>query len=566
MLNTMLEKIDFLSKYFNISKILYKRSKKNGIKICCDYKINIIPVLDYYILQNINSVFFFDKIFVIQRFDDLIYCKYHKFLGNNFNCPLGTNINVPHDIFRIFENLPNKWSLEDRWNWLEKKKKLDWGDIEVSFNNLKVLYRGLGKTDEDAAAIRSNTVISKKLGIFYYEVKIINSGRDGFIGIGLCSKDVDLDRLPGWEIDSIGYHGDDGHVFKDSGIGLPYGPRYSSGDIIGVCWNLLKKSIFFTKNGHAMQNAFLRFCPIKNKFMMPVVGLRTPGEIIEANFCASRFEFDLNLYIKNEIYTLLNKVIKLGKFSNIINSYNKHSQLKVQMENKNKLLIQSLFQLRNNWFLVIGITDHRLYNFSEKIQQILYLILYFEKKEALSSTKITKYYINNEILTEKIETDFFLLISYTLRNTFNSKGKILNKFKTNQLISDVTILLDINSYIQQCLCEFMSFDKFFIFYTSKSIILKKAIFQSDNICRIFSTMLKKSHKNFWKSISNKILQKILSFLQKGISNPEIFIIDEFLLNLSKIIFYLKYNLYIYSLINLYDFQYDSAIFKISLWI
>uniref|UniRef100_A0A7S0N9U1 B30.2/SPRY domain-containing protein n=1 Tax=Cryptomonas curvata TaxID=233186 RepID=A0A7S0N9U1_9CRYP len=154
-------------------------------------------------------------------------------------------IEIPFNIFKSSCIFPNIWSLEDRWNWLEKKKRNDWGDLEISMDNLKVLYRGVGKTDEDAAAIRSNNQIPRTLGVFYFEIKIINAGRNGFIGIGICSKNIDLDRLPGWEMNSLGYHGDDGNIFKDSGIGIPYGPKFTTGDVIGVCWNLVKKSYFF---------------------------------------------------------------------------------------------------------------------------------------------------------------------------------------------------------------------------------------------------------------------------------------------------------------------------------
>jgi hypothetical protein len=33
--------------------------------------------------------------------------------------------------------------------------------------------------------------------VYYYEIEIVNRGRDGFIGIGFATHDVKLDRLPG---------------------------------------------------------------------------------------------------------------------------------------------------------------------------------------------------------------------------------------------------------------------------------------------------------------------------------------------------------------------------------
>lgn len=48
-------------------------------------------------------------------------------------------------------------------------------------------------------------------------------------GIGFCARDVDLQRLPGWEPHSYGYHGDDGFIFPGVGRGHPYGPTFTKG-------------------------------------------------------------------------------------------------------------------------------------------------------------------------------------------------------------------------------------------------------------------------------------------------------------------------------------------------
>lgn len=59
---------------------------------------------------------------------------------------------------------------------------------------------------------------------------------------------VDSDRLPGWEKESLGYHGDDGHVFFDSGAGISYGAIFLAGDIIGLCLKLINQRVVFVKN------------------------------------------------------------------------------------------------------------------------------------------------------------------------------------------------------------------------------------------------------------------------------------------------------------------------------
>lgn len=48
-------------------------------------------------------------------------------------------------------------------------------------------------------------------------------------GIGFSAQDVSLNRLPGWEPHSYGYHGDDGMAFESCGTGKPYGPVFATG-------------------------------------------------------------------------------------------------------------------------------------------------------------------------------------------------------------------------------------------------------------------------------------------------------------------------------------------------
>lgn len=70
------------------------------------------------------------------------------------------------------------------------------------------------------------------------------------IGIGFSSKNVSLSRAPGWEPESWGYHGDDGHVFAAQNVGKSYGPKFGPGDTIGCLVNFRLGHALFTKNGH----------------------------------------------------------------------------------------------------------------------------------------------------------------------------------------------------------------------------------------------------------------------------------------------------------------------------
>ncbi|XP_073953128.1 ran-binding protein M isoform X4 [Choristoneura fumiferana] len=208
--------------------------------------------------------------------------------------------------------LPRSWSAKDKFSY-----------IGLSQNNLRVHYKGgmqgpgrrphlpylhlrfwmyrHGKTHKDAASVRATHPIPAACGLYYFEVRIVSKGRDGYMGIGLSAHGVNMNRLPGWDKNSYGYHGDDGHSFCSSGTGQPYGPTFTTGDVIGCGVNLVDNTCFYTKNGHHLGIAF-RGLPVSSKKkkerllvpnLYPTVGLQTPGEVVDANFGQQPFVFDI---------------------------------------------------------------------------------------------------------------------------------------------------------------------------------------------------------------------------------------------------------------------------------
>ncbi|KAF8953208.1 Ran-binding protein 9 [Entomortierella lignicola] len=133
-------------------------------------------------------------------------------------------------------------------------------------------------------------------GVYYFEVLIKSKGKQGYIGIGVCNATVDLNRLPGWEPQSWGYHGDDGNSFEGCGNGRPFGPVFTTGDVIGCGVNFRDMTLFFTKNGVHLGVAFRNL----KGTLYPTVGMRTVGEVVEANFGQREFVFNIENYVRNE--------------------------------------------------------------------------------------------------------------------------------------------------------------------------------------------------------------------------------------------------------------------------
>jgi hypothetical protein len=115
------------------------------------------------------------------------------------------------------------------------------------------------------------------------------------IGIGFCTEKVSLNKLPGWELESWGYHGDDGNIFCCQGTRKSYGPKFNTDDIIGCGVNFRNNTAFFTRNGHFLGVA----CRDINKSRLyPMVGMKKMGEHIRVNFGQKGFLFDIDHYMK----------------------------------------------------------------------------------------------------------------------------------------------------------------------------------------------------------------------------------------------------------------------------
>ncbi|CAB3408625.1 unnamed protein product [Caenorhabditis bovis] len=168
--------------------------------------------------------------------------------------------------------------------------------LDISNDGLTVTFKNNSKIKEEketSAVVRANFPIPCSIGFYYFEITI-ESGERGCLGIGLSRRDGALNRMPGWDQNCLGYHGDDGHFFSSCGHGTLYGPKFTTGDVIGCGFDTVLRQIFFTKNGEHLGVAANGITHIDD--MYPTVGMKNPGEKIRANFGLHPFKFDFEAH------------------------------------------------------------------------------------------------------------------------------------------------------------------------------------------------------------------------------------------------------------------------------
>jgi Ran-binding protein 9/10 len=177
--------------------------------------------------------------------------------------------------------------LPSRWSDLDKYPGLD-----ITNAGLDVKYSGAAsKADIEAASVRADYPMSPACGIYYFEVTVKSKNKDCAIAVGFSTAQASLERLPGWETHSWGYHGDDGKMFSGDHAGRSYGPTFAADDVVGCGINFHSGQAFFTLNGKDLDVCFRDLKDIKP---FPTVGMKKySGASVTVNFGQQPFLFDI---------------------------------------------------------------------------------------------------------------------------------------------------------------------------------------------------------------------------------------------------------------------------------
>eukprot|EP00252_Welwitschia_mirabilis_P004656 TRINITY_DN14955_c0_g1_i1.p1 TRINITY_DN14955_c0_g1~~TRINITY_DN14955_c0_g1_i1.p1 ORF type:complete len:458 (-),score=92.78 TRINITY_DN14955_c0_g1_i1:28-1401(-) len=179
--------------------------------------------------------------------------------------------------------------------------------LNLSKDKLSVTYIGNALHGNDVGAIQANCPAPVKRLIYYFEIYVRNKGEKGNVSIGFTDERFKNSRQPGWEMNSYGYHGDDGMLYYGPNKSEPFGPKFSTGDTVGAGINYASQEIFFTKNGKVVGTYPKE---VKGQ-LFPTIGLHSLNEKVDVNFGQRAFAFDVELMAREEREKLQSTIEKI---------------------------------------------------------------------------------------------------------------------------------------------------------------------------------------------------------------------------------------------------------------
>lgn len=154
----------------------------------------------------------------------------------------------------IQEKGVSAWAFEPDYDANPSLPILVQSRTEISFLN-----DGFGMSDAEGGgvSVQSNLPLPKLNEVYYFEAKMYDLPEGSEVAVGLATKPYPSFRLPGWNRLSLGYFSGDGFKCHNYPFtSTSYGPPLKEGDVLGVGYRPRTGTVFFTRNGKKLEDAY----------------------------------------------------------------------------------------------------------------------------------------------------------------------------------------------------------------------------------------------------------------------------------------------------------------------
>ncbi|KAG9017912.1 Rsp5p-dependent ubiquitination, sorting of cargo proteins at the multivesicular body [Tulasnella sp. JGI-2019a] len=127
-----------------------------------------------------------------------------------------------------------------------------------------------------ASSVQSNLPLPKLNEVYYWEVKMFDLPIGTNVSIGLATKPYPSFQLPGHNRHSIAYHSNGDKSYNFPFTLSSYGSPLKEGDVVGIGYKPRTGSVFFTRNGRKLDDAFTG---LSRWNLFPTVGADGPCSV-----------------------------------------------------------------------------------------------------------------------------------------------------------------------------------------------------------------------------------------------------------------------------------------------
>ncbi|KAJ7361673.1 concanavalin A-like lectin/glucanase domain-containing protein [Mycena albidolilacea] len=127
-----------------------------------------------------------------------------------------------------------------------------------------------------SSCVQSNLPLPKLNEVYYWEVKMFDLPESTTVAVGLATKPYPAFRLPGLNRYSVAYHsnGDKSHNYPFTAS--QFGPPLKEGDVLGLGYRPRSGTVFFTRNGRKLEDAFVG---LSRWNLFPTIGADGPCSV-----------------------------------------------------------------------------------------------------------------------------------------------------------------------------------------------------------------------------------------------------------------------------------------------